>query len=303
MSRTPRGDVVLDRVSDAAAATDVLNALAAWQDHSSTVPLHPGDVGWLWRLGERTALAALRVWRAAGVPVAVGILDGPDLLRVALAPHARDDVALAERLAGDLESDVAGVLPAGDASIEARLAPALRRVLTERGWTLDEAWTPLRCATDAAASDPLGPGVAVERLGPTASGSLVADRVAAHRAAFPASLLTAGAWHVMAGGPAYAAAHCVVASVDGEPAAAATVWSAGPGRPGLIEPLGVHSEHRGRGLGRAITRAAVRALGDLGSPVALVCTPAANTGGVAAYRSAGFEQLPESRDLRRPAAG
>jgi ribosomal protein S18 acetylase RimI-like enzyme len=78
--------------------------------------------------------------------------------------------------------------------------------------------------------------------------------------------------------------------------AAATVWSAGAGKPGLLEPLGVHREHRGHGYGRAITLAAAAALQELGSSSAIVCTPSANVGGVATYRSAGFRALPEVRD-------
>lgn len=35
--------------------------------------------------------------------------------------------------------------------------------------------------------------------------------------------------------------------------AVATVWSAGPDRPGLLEPTAVHRDHWGRGYGTAIT--------------------------------------------------
>jgi GNAT superfamily N-acetyltransferase len=46
--------------------------------------------------------------------------------------------------------------------------------------------------------------------------------------------------------------------------AAVTVWSAGPGKPGLLEAMGVHREHRGLGYGKAITVAAAAALQELG---------------------------------------
>jgi hypothetical protein len=39
----------------------------------------------------------------------------------------------------------------------------------------------------------------------------------------------------------------------------------------------------------------------MGSSSALVCTPAANAGAVATYRSAGFRQLPDVPDLERSA--
>lgn len=74
-----------------------------------------------------------------------------------------------------------------------------------------------------------------------------------------------------------------------------------PGRPGLLEPVGVHRDHRGRGYGRALTVAAAAALRELGSSSALVCTPSSNVGAVAAYRSAGFQDLPEVHDRVREA--
>jgi ribosomal protein S18 acetylase RimI-like enzyme len=67
----------------------------------------------------------------------------------------------------------------------------------------------------------------------------------------------------------------------------------------LLEPLGVHRDHRGHGYGRAITVAAAAALQEMGSSNATVCTPSKNVGGVAAYVSAGFQKLPDVTDFRR----
>ena len=104
----------------------------------------------------------------------------------------------------------------------------------------------------------------------------------------------------MAAGAAYADARCLIAYDDqGDAVAAVTVWSAGPGRPGLLEPMGVHRDHRGQGWGRAITIAAGAALQELGSSSAVVCTPSSNEGAVATYSSAGFQPLPVVPDLRR----
>ena len=100
----------------------------------------------------------------------------------------------------------------------------------------------------------------------------------------------------------YADARCLVAyDEQGNAAAAVTVWSAGPGKPGLLEPMGVHREHRGHGYGKAITIAAAAALQDLGSSSAMVCTPSSNLGAVATSKAAGFQQLPEVRDRHRGA--
>src|SRR2546429_6604482 len=104
----------------------------------------------------------------------------------------------------------------------------------------------------------------------------------------------------MAAGSPYADGGCLLGYDDrNPPVAVATVWSAGPGRPGLLEPMGVHREHRGRGYGTAISVAAAVALRELGSSSAIVCTESSNVGAVATYKSAGFQQLPEVRDLHR----
>ena len=106
----------------------------------------------------------------------------------------------------------------------------------------------------------------------------------------------------MATGLPYADARCLVAYDDrGNAVAEVTVWSAGPGKPGLLEPMGVHAEHRGRGFGRMISVAAAGALRGLGSSSAIVCTPSANVGAVATYESAGFQPLLERRDRYRDA--
>lgn len=104
----------------------------------------------------------------------------------------------------------------------------------------------------------------------------------------------------MAAGTPYADARCLVGYDDRDDAVAATtVWSAGPGKPGLIEPLGVHRDHQGHGYGRAIALAAAAALQDMGASSATVCAEGANTAAVATYRAAGFQSRPEMRDLRR----
>jgi ribosomal protein S18 acetylase RimI-like enzyme len=129
----------------------------------------------------------------------------------------------------------------------------------------------------------------------------VAHRVAVQRAAFPGSTFTVERWRSMAAAPAYRRGRCLVAyDPDDRPVAAVTVWSAGEGRPGLLEPMGVHRDHRGRGYGGSVCLAAAAALRRMGSSSATVCTRSANTGGVATYASAGFRRLPDVTDFRRP---
>ena len=95
--------------------------------------------------------------------------------------------------------------------------------------------------------------------------SHVDERVAVQGAAFARSTFTVDRWHTMTAGIPYQQARCLVGYDDeGVAVAAVTVWAAGPGRPGLLEPMGVHRDHRGCGNGTSITLAAAAALREMG---------------------------------------
>ncbi|KRB47960.1 GNAT family N-acetyltransferase [Terrabacter sp. Root181] len=278
---------------------EAVHGMRPWPRDGMPVQLHPGDLGWNWSHGAEATAAAVRTWHRDGRLVAVGLLDEPRVLRMAIAPEAGDDDELAQRLLGDVAQPGRGVLPAGEASVEARFGDAFRARLAADGWGDGEAWTPL--VRDLA--DPVEErGLRVEVVGADPAPERLRDRVAVQRASFDTSTFTEQRWRAMASGPAYTDARCLVGYDDGGAAVAtATVWAAGPGRPGLIEPLGAHRDHRGRGHGRAITLACAAALRDLGSSSALVCTPSANVVGVATYVSAGFRRDPVAHDLHRDA--
>ncbi len=280
---------------DVAGLDEIVQALCDWQVEGDPVQLHPGDLGWFWRLGADVTAAAVRAWRRDGRLVAVGLLDEPTVLRVALAPEGRSDVEVAGRIAADLDPAGAGVMPAGSVSVELPPGSLVRDALAERGWVADEPWTPLVRDLSGPVEDP---GLRVEVV----TAELASVRTGVQRAAFERSTFTDERWHAMAAGPAYADARCLV-GVDeqGRAVAAATVWSAGAGRPGLIEPLGVHRDHRGRGHGRAMTLACAATLRELGASSAQVVTRSANVAAVATYASAGFTPMTARLDLRRPA--
>lgn len=273
----------------------LLTTLGEWQRDEAPLQLHPGDVAWYWRFGAVTTAASVRTWHRDGRLVALGLLDGPRMLRVAFAPGEAADAALADQMAQDIALSERGVLPSGQVALEVPTGALVHEVLGEYGWQVDEPWTPLRRDL----TEPLPrPGVRVE----TVDRGRVSDRTAVQRAVFGGSTFTDDRWRTMAAGPGYADARCLVAYDEDDVAVAAvTVWSAGPGRPGLIEPMGVHPEHRGRGYGTAITLAGAAALRDLGSSSALVCTPTSNAGGVATYVAAGFRAQPQRFDRRRDA--
>ncbi len=271
----------------------LVRVLSEWQREGTPMQLHPGDVGWFWRFGAQRTAAALRTWSRDDRAVALGLLDEPNLLRMTTDPDRRHDDELTDRLVADLGDPARGVLPSGSVSVEAPMDALLQETLLRAGWVPDEQWTPLRRDL----SEPVvAPTLRVEVIGADRAGL----RVDVQRAAFARSSFSVEAWHAMAAGPAYADARCLLGfDESGAAVAAVTVWSAGAGRPGLVEPMGAHRDHRGHGYGTAICVAAAAELQRLGSSSAVVATPTANTAGVATYRAAGFQPFGASRDLRR----
>ena len=118
-----------------------------------------------------------------------------------------------------------------------------------------------------------------------ASAEQVSECTAVHRAAWGSARFTDELWYRMAAGPQFADARCLLArDQEGTAVATVTVWAAGPGRPALVEPLGVHPDFRRRGHGAAICLAAAAALRELGSSSVLVCTPSSLRSAVATVR-------------------
>jgi ribosomal protein S18 acetylase RimI-like enzyme len=272
---------------------DVVRVLGEWQEDGAPVQLHPGDLGWFWRFGAEQAATATRTWSRDGTVLAVGLLDDPELVRLAIAPEVQRDEELAQQLVEDVSAPDRGILIEGKVYVDAPTGALVLDLLLKDGWELDEPWIPVRRDL----SDPVeDPGLQVEVVSPETA----PERTAIQRASFDGSTFTDERWHAMAAGVAYDDARCLLGRNErGEAVAAVTVWSAGVGKPGYLEPMGVHREHRGHGYGRAITLAAARALRELGASSAFTCTPGFNVGAVATYTSAGLEPLPEIRAVYR----
>lgn len=280
----------------AADLPDLVRVLASWQVEARPMQVHPGDIGWAGWRGQAHTASLLRTWHRNEALVAIGFLDGSSLLRLALDPGAVADDALARSLAADLTDPARGVLPAGAVDVEVHRDASLRPTLLQRGWRSGEEWTHLRHDLGDGGETGASSELRVVVVGP----ELAEQRTAVHRAAFGSEAFTAERWHAVAGGPAYADARCLLGFEGDEPVAAVTVWAAGPGRPGILEPMGVHPDHRGRGFGAAISAAGAAHLRDMGASSATVGTPSANSGAVATYTRAGFRPLARIRDLRRP---
>ena len=283
----------------------IADVLCGWQHDAGPLHLHPGDLGWHSLRGATATAAALRIWSRGETVLAVGLLDGPDgLLRMAVDPRFSDDDDLSRQLVADVQDPQLGVLEAGNAIVEARGAKRFAQRLSEAGWQPDEPWTPLhRDLASPVDEDPVTrAGARIQTIGP----ERVDSWVAVHWSAFRGTPFTEQDrsdfrewWLTMANGPFYHRARSV-AAFDGHDDAVAvvTVWSAGPGRPGLIEPMGVHRDHRSHGYGVAITVAGAIALREMGSSSAIVCAESSNTAAVNTYLAAGFTAHEQTADLR-----
>ncbi|TCC37894.1 GNAT family N-acetyltransferase [Kribbella speibonae] len=269
----------------------VVGVLRGWQREGVALQLHPGDLGWFWRFGEERTAAATRIWRRGGEIVAIGMLDEPDWLRTAIAPELLRDEELARRIV----EDVPGVLVEGKVYVETPTGALVQDLLFKDGWKADAPWVPVwRDLTDPVPD----PGVRIDVIGAEEAH----ERTGVQRASFDGSTFTDDRWFAMADGLPYADARCLVLRNEiGESVAAATVWSAGEGRPGYIEPMGVHRLHRGRGYGTAMVLGCARTLREMGSSSIYTVTPATNVGAVATYQAAGLEPLDEIRSQYREA--
>lgn len=78
-------------------------------------------------------------------------------------------------------------------------------------------------------------------------------------------------WQAAAEGPFFGSVRILSLHDGSDAVAVAAVWSAGTRRPGLIEPMDMHQDHRGRGYGTMMTRTAAAALHEMGSSSAAVC--------------------------------
>jgi GNAT superfamily N-acetyltransferase len=274
---------------------EVIRALRDWQRDAAPIQLHPGDLGWYWQFGAEAMAAAVRTWSRDGQLLAIGLLDGPEVLRMTVGPRVWREEELARQVVADVSEPQRGVLPAGKISVETPDGTRVQDLFSEIGWSAGQPWTPLRRNLEGPVEQT---GLRIEVIGSVQE----SEFTAVHRSAWGSPRFTDELWRVMVTGLPYTDARCLLAYDDqGAAVAGVTVWSAGPGKPGLLEPMGVHADYRRRGYGRMICVAAAAELKNLGSSSALVCTESSRPAAVATYKSAGFEQLPERLDRSRDA--
>ena len=290
---------------------------ASWLIARPVVPVLAGDVSWWlasspldtdWR--ER-----IRLWERDGEVVAWAWLMPPDaadlFLRADLAPVDRRGLVAA---IGDwlVERVQWWSVTAADAP-----ETPVTRILT---WALD--------ADDALQGDLAAAGFAPDvepeysmfhrrldddrplpeaplpegyRVRPVRLPEELQARVDVHREAFAPSKMTVEKHTRLLDLPGYSADHdLVVEAPDGSLAAFTLVWWDPVARAGEFEPVGVHPEHRRRGLGRAVNVEGLRLLRRLGAIDAVVFSRQTNVASEALYASAGFDRLTTVRRWSRP---
>jgi ribosomal protein S18 acetylase RimI-like enzyme len=260
--------------------------------------LHLGDLAW-----ERSANAGraagwrTAVWRdgeEAGQVVAWGWLAQPGHLLMTVDP-ARPELAetVVEwfRTTADGPKLAAGVLETEQHLLAALAAAGFRRqddapYYTHHWISLDDL------------SEPVVPeGFTLRHV----RADEVAQRAAVHRAAWsdlaPSSMSEEAMGEVMSTWPYRPELDWVVENEAGEFVASALIWLDEQHQVGLVEPVGVATAYRRRGLGQAVNLAALHALREAGGTRAVVC-PRGDDGYTQAralYQSIGFR--PGSRTL------
>ena len=223
---------------------------------------HVGDIAWGARQHEgREHEWRIRLWVEDGAPVAWSLLredDGERHLDHDVHPdhlHLLDDI---------LRAPEARVAYAFEDDAERRAA------LADHGFT-EPRGKPLHFnARDLTAppEPPLLPdGFLYRTIGPAD----VPERVAIHRDVFAPSRVTESSYaQVRSEWPYRESLDCVVEAPDGRFAAYCLVWPDDENGVGELEPVGVRSEFRRRGLGAAVCTFALRRWYDEGGRRAIV---------------------------------
>ena len=285
--------IAVERGGRSLAATAIAG-LAEWAPrHGPVTGLHAGDIGWHLRLDDADLDGTIVVARDGPELVAAAVVESEGL-RPTLRPDRKDDEELAAAL-GALAQSLTG---AGiEVFCDAAPDSALRAWLIAREWSLDPDPWALFYRPLSAADAALGEGLAH----PVETDDDVRDRVNVQFNAFQRSTFSVDRWHQMAAGPGYRRELDLLRrDDDGMPVSGATAWMAGPGRVGILEPVGTHRDHVARGHGQAVTLAAVGAVARAGASGVTVQTPLSNGSAVGAYQRCGLHLIDHLHAVRYP---
>jgi ribosomal protein S18 acetylase RimI-like enzyme len=272
-----------------------LQSAALQRDPRRTAPT-PGDLTW-WLHQHPPADATPKrvvVFEAGGQLVAWAVLWLPVTLTYGV-DAGRSDAhdAVLEWFAGAAEGDD----PLDVALIEGD--DAMRGAVERRGYCLadDEPW--LHHMAFELDNEPPEPPLADGYRLAHATDATLASRVAAHRDAFHPSRVALESYGTVRRTPPYRAELDVVAlAPDGTVAAYALAWLDEASGVGELEPVGTHSDHRRRGLGRAVCTEALRRLRAHGASLGLVYSVDGQPS-TALYEAVGFRSIDRHVQYRR----
>jgi ribosomal protein S18 acetylase RimI-like enzyme len=165
---------------------------------------------------------------------------------------------------------------------------ATQGLLEQMGWKriVDTPWTVNRICLKDAPMATLPSGYRIRRVGGSEEAAAVAN---AHASAFPGANWTPELYRHVMESPGYAPEReFVVESSDGALAAFTVTWHDPLNKTGLFEPVGTHSEHRRRGLARALLCSAMQEMIRAGMEYAIVTNQHSNEAARSLYRSCGF---------------
>ncbi len=253
---------------------------------------HPGQLAWSARSIEGVDVNEVRFWHEHDADAGWAWVQRPSWLELCVDTddlHATDVAreAVAWFLAG----------APGDQAARTTVLPAeqlLLEVLGEAGFLPEVGPFFIHHHLDLARLPAL-PQVAGYRLKAVEEGQ-AAPRAACHRAAWgtpehPSRVTTTSYAAVMATPPYRPDLDWVAVAGDGAWVASCLVWLDLVTGVALLEPVGCAPDHRRRGLGAAVSLAALHAARDAGATTALVC-PRGERGypaPQALYRGLGFE--------------
>jgi len=258
--------------------TDLPYRLSSWAFDD------PGNIG-LWEDGAGNLLA----WAVLQTPFwSIDYADRPDVRDFGIHPMILTwAIARAQAVAGTPDGH-----PAWFVSVRADQTDR-QGDLERAGFVRQADWS--QVFMERPAAEPVPPAVLPEgfTVRPLAGPSEVAAYAELHRAAFGSANMTA-AWRARTlVQPEYLPdLDLVVAAPDGRLAAFCVGWLDRQGPDGTVlgqvEPLGVHPDFQGQGLGRAVLLESLRRMQEHGATLLTVETDTYRDAAFALYQSAGF---------------
>jgi mycothiol synthase len=271
-----------------------------------------GDVAWWMAQGgpEADWPSRIRIWTEHGRTVGWGWISPPNGLDWFTATDLGQDEEHRLRLEilawGSERIATLAALPAHGSpppALEAWAADGWpeEHFLTGLGFTpTEETLTQYFQSLDRELPEPVvAPGYTVRAM---AGPDEIPARVEVHRSAFAPSKMTVEKYAILVGLEPYRyELDAVVEAPDGTFAAFTMCWLDRAAELGSFEPVGVHADHRRRGLGKAVNTFGLRLLQSAGAREAMVFSGSKNAASEALYRSVGFSPIARHRAYTAPA--